>query len=199
MVDRKVVPFDEFYYQLKLTHVFQKHPVYELSDSCLQFHTNTKYIHSKEQSFYYSPPILSFSLLSLLFLFSFIHLTAVFASYFSPFPSLPLSHFAACVRSSHCPTSPPAPSLFSFRPIPFLSLLAPNSESRHHFSLSHTLSPLAIVLRFSYSLSSLLLIRVFVPLPFYSPSPWTFSRRVIFFFSPSLRNFSLVSPLSHPI
>jgi hypothetical protein len=27
MVDRKVVPFDEFYYQLKLTHVFQKHPV----------------------------------------------------------------------------------------------------------------------------------------------------------------------------
>jgi hypothetical protein len=28
MVDRKDVPFDEFYYQLKLTHVFQKHPVY---------------------------------------------------------------------------------------------------------------------------------------------------------------------------
>jgi hypothetical protein len=28
MVDRKVVPFDEFYYQLKLSHVFQKHPVY---------------------------------------------------------------------------------------------------------------------------------------------------------------------------
>jgi hypothetical protein len=27
MVDRKVVPFDEFYYQLKLTYVFQKHPV----------------------------------------------------------------------------------------------------------------------------------------------------------------------------
>jgi hypothetical protein len=26
MIDRKVVPFDEFYYQLKLTHVFQKHP-----------------------------------------------------------------------------------------------------------------------------------------------------------------------------
>jgi hypothetical protein len=31
MVDRKVVPFDEFYYQLKLTHVFQKHPVYRVS------------------------------------------------------------------------------------------------------------------------------------------------------------------------
>jgi hypothetical protein len=28
MVDRKVVPFDEFYYQLKLTHVFQKQAVY---------------------------------------------------------------------------------------------------------------------------------------------------------------------------
>jgi hypothetical protein len=31
MVDRKVVPFDEFYYQLKLTHVFQKHPVFTIS------------------------------------------------------------------------------------------------------------------------------------------------------------------------
>jgi hypothetical protein len=28
MAERKVVPFDEFYYQLKLTHLFQKHPVY---------------------------------------------------------------------------------------------------------------------------------------------------------------------------
>jgi hypothetical protein len=92
--------------------------------------------------------------------------------------------------------SPPAPSLFSFRPIPVLSLLVPTSESRHHFSLSHTLSPLPIVLRFFYSLSSLLLIRVFVPLPFYSPSPCTFARRVVFFFSPSSRNFSSVSPLS---
>jgi hypothetical protein len=27
MAERKVVPFDEFYYQLKLTHLFQKHPV----------------------------------------------------------------------------------------------------------------------------------------------------------------------------
>jgi hypothetical protein len=27
MVKRKVVPFDEFYYQLKLMHLFQKHPV----------------------------------------------------------------------------------------------------------------------------------------------------------------------------
>jgi hypothetical protein len=28
MVDRKVVPFDEFYYLLKLMHLFEKHPVY---------------------------------------------------------------------------------------------------------------------------------------------------------------------------
>jgi hypothetical protein len=27
LAERKVVPFDEFYYQLKLTHLFQKHPV----------------------------------------------------------------------------------------------------------------------------------------------------------------------------
>jgi hypothetical protein len=31
MVDRKVVPFDEFYYQLKLMHLFQKYPVYFLN------------------------------------------------------------------------------------------------------------------------------------------------------------------------
>jgi hypothetical protein len=29
MAERKVVPFDEFYYQLKLMHPFQKHPVYK--------------------------------------------------------------------------------------------------------------------------------------------------------------------------
>jgi hypothetical protein len=140
---------------------------YGLSDSCLQIHTNIKYIHSKKQDFYYSPPVLSFSIVSLLFHFSFIDRPAFFAPYFSPFPSLPLSHFATCLTVL---ASPPATSLFFFRPIPVLSLLVPTSESRHHYSLSHTLSSLPIVLRFSYSLSSLLLIRVFVPLPFYSPS-----------------------------
>jgi hypothetical protein len=79
-------------------------------------------ISSKKQHFYYSSPLLSFSILSLLFHFSFIHLSAIFAPYISPFPSPPLSHFAACVRSSHCPRSPPAPFLFSFSPIPVLSL-----------------------------------------------------------------------------
>jgi hypothetical protein len=90
-------------------------------------------------------------------------------------------------------------SLFSFLLIPVLSLLVPTSATRYHFPLSHTLSPLPIVLRFSYSLSSLLLICVFVPLPFYSPSPCTFSRRVVFLFSPSSRKLSSVSPVSHPI
>jgi hypothetical protein len=28
ITERKVVPFDEFYYQLKLMHLFQKHPVF---------------------------------------------------------------------------------------------------------------------------------------------------------------------------
>jgi hypothetical protein len=28
MAERKVVPFDEFYYQLKLMHLFLLHPVY---------------------------------------------------------------------------------------------------------------------------------------------------------------------------
>jgi hypothetical protein len=28
IAERKVVPFDEFYYQLKLIKLFQKHPVY---------------------------------------------------------------------------------------------------------------------------------------------------------------------------
>jgi hypothetical protein len=87
-------------------------------------------------------------------------------------------------------------SLFSFLPIPVLSLLVPTSATRYHFPLSHTLSPLPIVLRFSYSL---LLICVFIPIPFYSPSPCTFSRRVVFLFSPSSRKFSSVSPVSHPI
>jgi hypothetical protein len=36
MAERKIVPFDEFYYQLKLMHLFQKHPVYFIF-----FFTNT--------------------------------------------------------------------------------------------------------------------------------------------------------------
>jgi hypothetical protein len=37
--------------------------------------------------------------------------------------------------------APLAFSLFSFRPIPVLSILVPTSKSHHHFSPSHTLFP----------------------------------------------------------
>jgi hypothetical protein len=132
--------------------------------------------------------------------YSFIHLPAIFAPY-SPIPfSFSLSFRRMCLMFSlssrhflHLL------SLFSFLPIPVLSLLVPTSATRYHFPLSHILFLLPIVLRFSYSLSSLLLFCVFVPLPFYSPSPCTFSRRVVFLFSPSLSKFSSVSPVSYPI
>jgi hypothetical protein len=152
---------------------------------------------------YCSPSLLSFSILSPLFLIlSSISLPS--SPHISPhsllFLSLISPHMFDLLTVL---ASPPAPSLslslFSFLPIPVLSLLVPTSATRYHFPLSHTLSPLPIVLRFSYSLSSLLLICVFVPRPFYSPSPCTFSRRVVFLFSPSSSKFSSVSPGSHPI
>jgi hypothetical protein len=43
MAERKVVPFDEFYYQLKLMHLFQKHPVY----------TRVSYIDTNILAFFY--------------------------------------------------------------------------------------------------------------------------------------------------
>jgi hypothetical protein len=39
MAERKVVPFDEFYYQLKLMHLFQKHPVHICN--LIIFHLNS--------------------------------------------------------------------------------------------------------------------------------------------------------------
>jgi hypothetical protein len=149
---------------------------------------------------YCSPSLFSFSILSLLFLIlSSISLPS--SLHISPVPfsfSLSFRHMCSIfsLSSRHLLH---LLSLFSFLPIPVLSLLVPTSATRYHFPLSHTLSPLPIVLRFSYSLSSLLLICVFVPLPFYSPSPCTFSRRVVFLFSPSSSKFSSVSPISHPI
>jgi hypothetical protein len=85
---------------------------------------------------YYSPPRLSFSILSLLFHFSFIHLPLVFAPYFSPFPSLPLSHFAASSASPSAPSLSLLPShSCSLSPRPHLCI------SPSFFSLTHTLSP----------------------------------------------------------
>jgi hypothetical protein len=156
--------------------------------------------HNLKITIYCSPSLLSFSILSLLFL--------ILSSISLP-SSLPISPRSLLFLSLISPhvfdlltilASPPALlSLFSFLPIPVLSLLVPTSATRYHFPLSHTLSPLPIVLRFSYSLSSLLLFCVFVPLPFYSSSPCTFSRRVVFLFSPSSSKFSSVSPVSYPI
>jgi hypothetical protein len=92
---------------------------------------------------FYSPPRLSFSILSLLFHFSFIQLPAVFAPYFSPFPSLPLSLISPQVfdllrHLLHLL------SLFSFRPIP-VSL---SSSPLLHLAI--------IFLSYTHSLPSLL-------------------------------------------
>jgi hypothetical protein len=76
--------------------------------------------------------------------YSFIHLPAVFAQYFSPLPSLSLSHFAACVRSSHCPrVTSPALSLSLLLPSHscFLSPRPHLCNPLSFSSLTHTFSP----------------------------------------------------------
>jgi hypothetical protein len=60
-----------------------------------------KHKHKNNNLLFSRPPLVLYSFSPLPY--SCIHLPAVFAPYFSPFPSLSLSHFAACVRSSHCP------------------------------------------------------------------------------------------------
>jgi hypothetical protein len=157
----------------------------------------TKHKHKNNNLFFSLTPLVLYSFSPLPY--SFIHLPAVFAPYFSPFPSLSLSHFAACVRSSHCPRVTSCTFSLSSPSFPFLFSLSSSPPLQPAIIFSYTLSPHPIVLRFSYSLSSLLLFCVFVPLPFYSPSPCTFSRRVVFLFSPSASKFSSVSPVSYPI
>jgi hypothetical protein len=158
----------------------------------------TKHKHKNNNLLFSLTPLVLYSFSPLPY--SFIHLPAVFAPYFSPFPSLSPSHFAACVRSSHCPRVTSCTFSLSSPSFPFLFSLSSSPPLQPAIIfLSHTLPPLPIVLRFSYSLSSLLLFCVFVPLPFYSPSPCTFSRRVVFLFSPSSSKFSSVSPVSYPI
>jgi hypothetical protein len=51
MVDRKVVPFDEFYYQLKLMHLFLLHPVYY---SILDHPYQLKQLYATKNTFMYS-------------------------------------------------------------------------------------------------------------------------------------------------
>jgi hypothetical protein len=156
----------------------------------------TKHKHKNNNLFFSLTPLVIYSFSPLPY--SFIHLPAVFAPYFSPFPSLSLSHLPHVFDLLTVLASPPAPSLSLLLPS-HSCFLSPRPHLCNPLSFSClTHSPLPIVLRFSYSLSSLLLFCVFVPLPFYSPSP-LFSRRVVFLFSPSSSKFSSVSPVSYPI
>jgi hypothetical protein len=102
----------------------------------------TKHKHKNNNLFFSLTPLVLYSFSPLPY--SFIHLPAVFAPYFSPFPSLSLSHFAACVRSSHCPrvtsftfslSSPSFPFLFS------LSSSPPLQPAIIFLSHTHSLSP----------------------------------------------------------
>jgi hypothetical protein len=61
----------------------------------------TKHKHKNNNLLFSLTPLVLYSFSPLRY--SFIHLPTVFAPYFSPFPSLSLSHFAACVGSSHYP------------------------------------------------------------------------------------------------
>jgi hypothetical protein len=151
----------------------------------------SKYL--KDYSKVASPtPFFFYSFPPLPYLFHPSYLPSVFASYFSPFPSLPLSHFVASALHVFdrltVLASPPnllcslsVPFLFSLSSFPLLNLAIV-------FSLLHTLSPLPIT---GPCLCSSTFLFTFSLSPF---SPGRF-----LFFSPSSRNFSLVSPLSHPI
>jgi hypothetical protein len=120
-----------------------------------------------KMTIYCSPSLLSFSILSLLFLIlSSISLPS--SLHISPHSLLSLSLSLSSSLSLISPHVFDLLTVLASPPAPFLSLLLPS----HLF---------------------------FVPLPFYSPSPCTFSRRVVFLFFPSSRKFSSVSPVSHPI
>jgi hypothetical protein len=96
----------------------------------------TKHKHKNNNLLFSLTPLVLYSFSPLPY--SFIHLPAVFAPYFSPFPSLSLYHFAACVRSSHYPRVTSCTFSLSSPSFPFLSL-----SPRPHLCnpLTHTLSP----------------------------------------------------------
>jgi hypothetical protein len=88
------------------------------------------------------PPPLSFSIISLLFHISFIHVISLpFSFSISPrsFPSLSLillHPFHMCsILSLSFFIAHSAPSFLSFQPIPVFSLLVPTSKSRHLFGI----------------------------------------------------------------
>jgi hypothetical protein len=109
-----------------------------------------------------------------------------------------------------------SPSLLSFSILSLLFLILSSISLPSSLHISpHSLLSLSLSLSLSllfrrtcsiFSLSSRHLLHLFslfsflpISLPFYSPSPCTFSRRVVFLFFPSSRKFSSVSPVSHPI
>jgi hypothetical protein len=135
---------------------------------------------SKKKTFFCLSPIPFFfhSVPPFPYLFHPSHLPSVFIQYFSPFLSLPLSHFSTSIphvlNRLSLLVAHSAPSLLSFRPVPVFSLV-PTSKSPHHFSFSCTLSQvvrnflchipliLPVVSGFFDSFHSFLLVYVFVP------------------------------------
>jgi hypothetical protein len=119
------------------------------------------------------------------YLFHPTYLPSIFAQYFSPVFSLPLSYFVA--SATHVPdrlpllSVHPAPSFLLFRPIPVLSLLVPASKPRHHFPLFHASLILPVVPGLSDSLRSLVLVHVFVPLAHLHAHPFSFRSRSFHF------------------
>jgi hypothetical protein len=152
----------------------------------------TKHKHKNNNLFFSLTPLVLYSFSSLPY--SFIHLPAVFAPYFSPFPSLSLSHFAAYVRSSHCPRVTSCTFSLSSPSFPFL------------FSLSSSppLQPAIIFLSHTHSLPSLLyfdsLILSLLSYFSVSLSLYLFIHLLLVHFlaeSSSSSKFSSVSPVSY--
>jgi hypothetical protein len=170
----------------------------------------------------------SFSILSHLFHISVSSILSLLSISPRSFPSLSLISLHVLdhltLLAAH-----PAPSLFSFSLIPVLSLLVPTSASRHHFlsflytgisSVTH-LSYSLFYPQFSWFSwsclcpscsaphSSIFLLLSFFPLSVFhflglftfllTLSLYLFSPGPLLFFSPSSKNVSSVSPLSHPI
>jgi hypothetical protein len=77
---------------------------YGLSDSCLQFHTKIKYIHSIYPTRFlllFPTPLVIYSFSPLPFLFH--PSPCSLRSIFLPLPFSPSLSLPACIRSSHCP------------------------------------------------------------------------------------------------
>jgi hypothetical protein len=123
----------------------------------LPYLSKNKSNNSNKKRFSFYPPHLSFSILFLLFHIFFIHpisLPSSFSRYFSPFLSLPLSHFAMSIpHILNCLSlfiAHSAPSFLSFHPIPVFFYSFPHLNS---FALSlPRYFGISFVIHLSYSL-----------------------------------------------